>query len=105
MATYLLVHRHPREYAPSADTAADWIAWFEHLGRAVEDLGNPVFERNAVGDCGPATVLGGYTLITADDLNGAMELAQGCPIVREGGGVEVGVLVPVPGREHPARVF
>jgi hypothetical protein len=49
--------------------------------------------------------LDGYTLVTAGDFAAAVELAKGCPIVEEGGGVEVGLLTPVPGREHPARIF
>ena len=105
MATYLLVHRHPSGYTPSADTASAWTAWFDDLGGVVEDLGNPVFERRTVGDCGPNAVLGGYTLVSADDLDAAVGITDECPIVREGGGVEVGVLVPVPGRKHPAREF
>jgi hypothetical protein len=105
MATYLLVHRHPHDYAPSADTGAKWVAWFEQLGTAVEDLGNPVLERQSVGNCGLAAVLGGYTLITADNLDEAVAIAMTCPVVAQGGGVEVGVLTPVPGRQHPARVF
>jgi hypothetical protein len=49
--------------------------------------------------------LGGYTLVTADDFVEAVELANGCSIVEEGGGVEVGLLTAVPGRRHPARTF
>lgn len=105
MNTYLLVHRHPENYTGTADTPAAWETWFKQLGCHLADLGNPVFERTAVGTCGAPLPLGGYTLITADDLTAAMELAEGCPITAEGGGVEVGVLTPVPGREHPARIF
>ena len=34
MDTYLLVHRHPHNYAGSPETAAAWEAWFEKLGDA-----------------------------------------------------------------------
>jgi hypothetical protein len=89
----------------SADTAAAWEAWFDQLGSHLVDLGNPVFERTPVGTCGTPLPLGGYTLITANDFAEALELARGCPVVPAGGGVEVGLLTPVPGREHPARIF
>ena len=69
------------------------------------DPGNPVFERTPVGTCGTPLPLDGYTLVTASDLAEAVELAKGCPIIKEGGGVEVGLLTPIPGREHPARIF
>jgi hypothetical protein len=105
MSTYLLVHRHPENYTPTAGTAAAWVGWFEELGSSLVDLGNPVFERTAVGGCGSSAPLGGYTLVTADDFDGAVALAERCPIGRDRGGVEVGLLTPVPGRQNPARIF
>ncbi len=105
MNTYLLVHRHPDNYVGSPDTAAAWEAWFRQLGASLVDLGNPVFERTAVGTCGTPLPLGGYTLVSADNLEAAIDLATNCPILSEGSGVEVGVLTSVPGREHPARIF
>ena len=83
----------------------DWTAWFDKMGASVVDLGNPVFDRTTVGNCGPDTDLGGYTLVTADGFGAAVALAEGCPLLHDGGGVEVGELKPVPGRHHPARVL
>jgi hypothetical protein len=105
MNTYLLVHRHPEDYIGTAGTAAAWDSWFSRLGSHLVDLGNPVFERTPVGACGTPLPLGGYTLVTASDFAEAVSLAQGCPIIADGGGVEVGLLTPVPGREHPSRIF
>jgi hypothetical protein len=56
------------------------------------DRGNPVFVRSTLGNCGADTVLGGYTLVAADDLEAALRLAKGCPMLDAGGGVEVGEL-------------
>jgi hypothetical protein len=97
MNTYLLVHRHPENYLGTADTAGAWETWFTQLGSHLVDLGNPVFERTPVGTCGTPLPLGGYTLVTANHFAEAAELAKDCPIVQEGGGVEVGLLTPVPG--------
>jgi hypothetical protein len=105
MNTYLLVYRHPENYTGTADTAAAWKTWFKQLGSQLVDPGNPVFERTSVGMCGTPLPLDGYTLVTASDLAEAVELAKGCPIIKAGGGVEVGLLTPIPGREHPARIF
>jgi len=105
MPLFLLSHRHPKNYAGTGDTAAAWTAWFEKMGASVVDLGNPVFDRTAVGNCGPDTDLGGYTLVAADDFDEAVALALGCPLMPDGGGVEIGELTAVPGRHHPAREF
>ena len=39
--------------------------------------------------------LGGYSLIEADDLDAALELTTGCPVLASGGGVEVGVVTNI----------
>jgi hypothetical protein len=62
----------------------------------VVNHGHPVFDRRALGDVSAGTQLGGYTLVEADDLEDAVELAKGCPSVQFGGGVQVGELGPVP---------
>lgn len=69
-----------------------WNTWFETLGDHVTDVGNPILRRSTLGDCAAATELGGYSLISAADLEEAAALAQGCPFLRIGGGVEVGEL-------------
>jgi hypothetical protein len=92
VATFVLVHRAPAGYVGTAKAAAAWSNWFTQLGSQLRDRGNPVFTRQSVGNCGPETGLGGYTLIAADDLEGAVALARSCPLLAEGGGVEVGEL-------------
>ncbi|HEY0812335.1 MAG TPA: hypothetical protein VGE11_03565 [Pseudonocardia sp.] len=92
MPTYVIVNRAPEGYRGSAESLQDWNAWFDGLGAHLADRGNPVFRRAAVGRCTTDTVLGGYTLITADDLDAAVALTAGCPALGYGGGVEVGEL-------------
>jgi hypothetical protein len=92
MSTFILAHRAPQEYTGSPEAMALWNEWFERLGANLVDRGNPVFERSTVGDCGTRTVLGGYTLISAENREAAVALAEGCPILADGGGVEVGEL-------------
>ena len=107
MPTYLLSHRHPTDYhfVRDANTAAAWTQWFEQLGGAIVDLGNPVFTREPVGECDRETMRGGYTLVEASDMTEALVFACSCPLIGDGGGIEVGELTPVPGRQHLARVF
>ena len=106
MNTYLLVHRQPYGYTGTPEAAAAWEAWFGKLGEALVDKGSAVLEdRSIAGDAGTVLPLGGYTIVRAADLDEATRLARGCPILPEGGAVEVGLLNPVPGRHHPARTF
>jgi YCII-related domain len=94
MATFLLSYRMPRDYAHGRPGVAEtWQAWFAGLGTSLAERGNPTFESAALGECGPGTKLGGFSLITADDLESAIALAKSCPAVQSGaGGVEVGVI-------------
>ena len=65
------------------------------MGDPVVDGGQPVSETAEVGNCGAGTRPGGYSLITADDLEAAVALAKGCPALDEGAGLQVGLLVSV----------
>ena len=74
---------------------AAWGQWFESMGSAVVDGGNPVGQSttvhsdgSVVQDCGsnPAT---GYGVFEASDLEAAIKLAKGCPILADGGSVEL----------------
>jgi hypothetical protein len=92
MSTYVFAYRAPKNYTPSSESVAAWTAWFDSLGDNLVDRGNPVFDRSTVGIAPAETVLGGYSLIAADDVEAAVTFAKGCPIVQFGGGVEVGEL-------------
>ncbi|MCW2884446.1 MAG: hypothetical protein QOE54_4302 [Streptosporangiaceae bacterium] len=91
MSTYVFSYRAPKTYnMGTTDAVAAWSAWFEQLGANLVDRGNPVFERSTVGNCGADTALTGYSLVTADDIEAAVALAKGCPILENDCGVEVG---------------
>ena len=94
MPTFLLTYRAPKDYtAGGPDTMAAWGTYFTELGSRLVDPGNPVFARTTLGDCGTDLApLGGYSIVTADDLEAAVDLARGCPILTVAGGVEVGVI-------------
>jgi YCII-related domain-containing protein len=97
MDTFVFAYRMPNNYIPgSAETRAAWTSWFESMGADVVDIGKPVFERSALGNCPSDTSLGGYSIVSADDLEAAVALAKGCPVLQAGGGVEVGVLAELP---------
>jgi uncharacterized protein YndB with AHSA1/START domain len=94
MPQYIFTFRAPKDDGaePSTRRPDAWSAFFERLGAAMVDVGNPVFTRTKLGRIGSETVLGGYSIVAADDLDAALELAAECPFLRDGGGVEVGEL-------------
>jgi hypothetical protein len=93
MPTFVFNYRMPKDYVRGgADTMAAWAAWFDSMGANLADRGNPVFESTEVGNCGDSTGLGGYSLLSAEDLESAVALAKGCPALDAGGGVEVGAI-------------
>src|SRR5215813_13772262 len=79
-----------------------WMAWLKELGEKghIKDQGQPLErtgklvkgKQKAVID-GPFAetkdVIGGYTLVEARDLEQAVELSKGCPILEVDGVVEV----------------
>lgn len=73
---------------------AAWMAWYESMGTAVADGGAPVgmsktVTASGIEDNGGSNPLSGFTLVTADSIEAATELAKGCPILQDGGTVEV----------------
>jgi hypothetical protein len=96
MPNYVFTYRMPKDYQRSPDAIVAWYAWFEQLGDSVVDRGNPVFTRTHIGAAEHDTLLGGYSLVTADTLDAARDLARSCPAVLNGGGVEIGELTPIP---------
>jgi hypothetical protein len=73
---------------------AKWVQWFGQLGSAVVDGGAPtgtaktVRTGGSVSD-GGSRGLTGYSIVSADSLDSAVELAKGCPILETDGAVDV----------------
>jgi hypothetical protein len=97
MTNYVLLYKGggvPATEEEQQRVMAAWGAWYEKLGQAVADGGNPfgpsrsIAADGSVSD-GAASGMTGYTIIQADSLDAATELAKGCPILDDGGTVEV----------------
>lgn len=99
MPDFVLTYRSAKNYARTEETVAAWYRWFEGMGDQLVELGRPVTERTSIGESSPhRTELAGYSIVRAEDLEGALAIAKGCPAVDFGGGVEVGLLGQVPDR-------
>ncbi len=99
MATYLLAYHGggmPDTPEERAATMALWNRWYDGLGEAVIDVGNPIARRLTIGPAGAgpegggADPVTGYSILEAADLEEAAEMARGCPILAAGGRIEIG---------------
>jgi hypothetical protein len=96
MPSYLFVYRSAQEYQPDREAATAWQSWFEELSDSIVDPGNPVFgSRQALGHDGCETVIRGYSVVSATNVDAAAQLAQGCPLLQRGGGVEIAEITPL----------
>ncbi len=104
MANYLYLFRGgqpPTAPAELQHQMQKWVAWIKDLGdkghfKAGEPLekdGKVVKGKGKVVTDGPYAeakdLVGGYLVVTANDLNHAVELSRGCPIFETDGTVEV----------------
>jgi hypothetical protein len=106
MPQYIFSYRSAKGRDPFADRGElpAWAAFLNDvIAPNVVDPGWPVFEPSTVlGEAGESTQIGGYSVVTADNLEAAVAMARSCPTIARGGGVEVGVLAELP-PEHPAE--
>lgn len=84
----------PESPEEGARVMAAWTSWLQGMGAAVVDGGNPAGKSMTVTDAGVtedggANPVSGYSLITAATQAEAVEMAKGCPILSDGGSVEV----------------
>ena len=98
MAKYVLSFRVPSGYRPDAGTPAEWRAWFGALGPALVDVGNAITDYASVGEVGgPDSRMVAYSVVSTQDMESALALAKDCPVMRVGGGVEVGPVMEAAG--------
>ena len=85
----------PESESDQAAVMEAWTNWYGELGQAIADGGAPVGNSKTVApdgtvsDGGGANPLTGYTLVEASDIDAAVTMAKGCPILTDGGSVEV----------------
>ena len=95
MPKYVFVYhggKRPETAEEGAKVMAEWGAWFQGLGAAVADGGNPVGQSSTVNSDGSvspdggANPISGYSLVNADNPDAALEMAKGCPILNSRSG-------------------
>ncbi|UWR22413.1 YciI family protein [Sulfitobacter sp. S190] len=82
-----------------AQAMAAWEAWFSELGSHVVHPGHPVgmsktVTNVGVTDDGGLNPLSGFTIVQADDIDAACQMASACPMVIDGtGSAEVAPII------------
>jgi hypothetical protein len=99
MTNYVLIYNRgsrPQSEAGQAAAMQAWGAWYRGLGNALVDAGNPftpkaksIASDGTVSDGPAGTMASGYTVIKADSLDQAAEMAKSCPVLQSGGQVTV----------------
>jgi hypothetical protein len=103
MAKFVLAYKGGAMGATEAEQKqilAAWGEWFGKLGPAIVDGGAPFGPAMSVASnkstsSGGSSALTGYSILQADNLNAATEMAKGCPVLIGGGSVEVYEAMPV----------
>lgn len=103
MANFVLLYSGggmPETEEEQAKVMKAWTDWFAQLGPAVKDGGDP-FTRTARtvshdGSIAEATgtLFTGYSILTADSLDAAMDLAKGSPILQGNGSITIYETLP-----------
>ncbi len=98
MTKFVLLYQGPKGMGDTPEqqrTLADaWTSWYQTLGNSIIDGGNPFGASNTIGPSGAiaragSSELTGYTIISADSLETANQLAMGCPVLKQDGRIEI----------------
>ncbi len=87
MSNYVFAYhggKKPERPEEGAELMAKWKAWIGGLGDAVVNPGTPLGMSKTVGsggvaDDGGSKPLLGFTIVKADSMDAALEMAKGCP--------------------------
>ena len=97
MAKFVFAYRGggiPETEEAQKEVMDAWTGWFGQLGAAIVDGGNPFGAAKTVASDGSSSDggqagLSGYSIVDADSLAAAADMAKGCPVLASGGSVEV----------------
>ncbi len=92
MSNYIFAYhggKRPETPEAGAELMARWKAWMGGLGDALVNPGNPVgmsktVSSGGVSDDGGSNPLSGFSIVKADSMDAALEMAKGCPHLDHG---------------------
>jgi len=92
MSNYIFAYhggKKPESPEAGAKLMAKWQAWIGGLGEAMVNTGTPLgmsktVSSDGVSDDGGSNPLSGFSIVKADSMDAALELAKGCPHLEHG---------------------
>ncbi len=105
MAKFVLIFTGggmPETEEEQAAVLAAWGEWYDELGEAVVDPGNPfspavqnIVSDGTVSDGPIGMISSGYAVIQADSMDGAVGLAKKCPMLDGNGQISIYEALPM----------
>jgi hypothetical protein len=97
MSEYIIAYhggKKPESPEDGARHMAKWKAWVSDLGDAVVNPGTPLgpsktVSSDGVADDGGPNPLSGFSIVRADSMDAAIDMAKACPTLDLGGTLEV----------------
>ena len=92
MSTYIIAYhggKQPESPEVAANGKAKWQAWVGGLGSAVVNPGTPLGKSKIVSSAGVSDYSGadrltGFSMVKADNIDAALEMAKACPFLEMG---------------------
>ena len=105
MAQYIITYLggdQPSSPEEGKQHFAKYKEWLSSLGDSAVSPANPFKNTSTVNSDGTVTTgsttsMSGYTIIEADSMDTALEIAKACPFLDIGGSLEVSELMQMPG--------
>ncbi len=97
MPNYIIAYhggKKPESPEEGAKHMAKWKAWVGGLGDAAVNPGTPLgkpktVSSGGVSDDGEPNPMSGFSIVKADSMDAALEMAKECPFLETGGTLEV----------------
>lgn len=97
MPNYIIAYhggKKPESPEQGAEQMAKWKDWLAGLGEAVVNPGTPLMKNRivsstGVSEDGGSNSISGYSVVTAENMDAALEMARICPFLETGGTLEV----------------
>lgn len=104
MSQYVIVYLggdHPSDPEEGRQHFSRYMDWLSSLGETAVSPANPLKNTSTVNpdgtvSTGGKSTMSGYTIIEADSMETALEIAKACPFLDIGGSLEVSELVEMP---------
>ena len=104
MPDYIIAYHggeKPENPEEGAKHMAKWKAWVDGLGDAAVNPGTPlgksrIVSADGVSDDGGSNPMSGFSVVKADSMDKALEMAKQCPFLETGGTLEVAEMMEMP---------